>query len=760
MTTPTVQPDPTDLLRKALEATTSPALRDILTAILASEARSLFTARTFVPEDLVFGFGAAPAFWIVAEGQAFVERRSSQGRGLRPRCVKAGGVLGAVPGGHERAWPPVVDAYARAITSFSAAVLPQDAFPALLRACQGIARDLAFVDLRERVSGVVEQQLRAVPGLAYASSETLANLLARAHRRELGDGEVLLEQGVHAPAFYVVLQGTVLVRRRHDDGEIVENPAGAGQVLALPSVVGQIPTIESFVGQGPVLLAELPAATWRGTLAAHPALRRGVQTLLPAETFDLVLVQSDVPGAPLAEATSLLARALREDFADDTVIVRLVRPTDPEPPADPGGTPTLVVRCLPEEAPAKIRAALAARATRRGAADALFLHPDPAWVAAAAPVVSRVAWLTAGVDTFPGGPLRQTRLDRAALLAPVGQATVTSWPTGTVRLRLDFAAVRARAHDRTRLATGPDAATATVQGLRRWARALTERLVGIALGGGGSPGFAHIALIRALETRARLPIDMVAGTSFGALVGAWYSGVRQLDIRESARLQTMLAAGRKLNLCLTVGMLDTNPLARLVDRQFKGLHLADLERPFYPVSSEVDSGTVYVAREASLGQGVQMSGAFPPFFPPVLRRGNARLVDGGFVNNVPASVLRTEGASFVLASNSIGLLPPRRRDQEPGPIRDAAAALNPFGRLQDAIRAGLMLFHRIGDTQALAADASFESAFTGIAFWDFNRGQSVIDKVQADADAFADRVALGVALHGKKGNVRPYGTLA
>ncbi|MFN7147621.1 MAG: patatin-like phospholipase family protein, partial [Myxococcota bacterium] len=353
----------------------------------------------------------------------------------------------------------------------------------------------------------------------------------------------------------------------------------------------------------------------------------------------------------------------------------------------------------------------------------------------------RVAWLSPSAHTAPPGALRHVRLDRAALLRPVGDRANQLWPTGTVRLRLDFEVVRKRAADTRPVAEATAAEAATLEGVRRWGRGLTERLVGLALGGGGSPGFAHVALIRALEQRADIPIDVVAGTSFGALVGAWYAGVRQRGTQEPARLQTLLDAGRRLNACLAVGMLDTGPLAHVVDRQFGGLRLSDVEMPFFPVSSEVDSGTVFVGRAGTLGRAVQMSGAFPPFFPPVIRGTYARLVDGGFVNNVPASVLRTEGASFVIASNSIGLIPPRESHPGLPRLRRVLAALNPVGRVEDAIRAGMMLFHRIGDSQALYADVSYEAAYTGFEFWDFNRGQAVIDQVQETADAFAERLA-------------------
>ncbi len=749
------------LLEAARDSTTSAALREVLGVVLASGAASLFEARAFEPEEVLFPFDAPRELWVTARGQAYVERRSTQGRGLRPLCVEPGSLLGTIPGQAERPWPPACEAYARGITAVQVAVLPEARFGALLAACPGIERALAFLDLRGRVAEVVDLHLRAFPGLAHLSSETLGNLFARAERVDIAAGDVLHRQGEVPDRFYVVLEGTVTLTRAVPDCAPTEQRAGAGHLVGAASALAQVPALETAVADGPGLCAAVPFQTFRSMLTAHPMARRGVETLLPRDTFDLVLLQTDVIGTPLGELTTLLARALREDFGDRTAILHLTRPGAPAPPPhDAHGTPLLCVRAAtPDAVPAAIRDVLRAEAADGQAPDVYFLHPgEPALLAAAAPALSRVAWLTTTADSVPGGAFRGTRLDRAALLPPVGERLAPPWPTGTARLRLDFETVRRRAADARPLAEGPGADDPTVQGVRRWGRALTERLVGLALGGGGSPGFAHVALIRALETRARLPIDLVAGTSFGALVGAWYAGVVQLRKEEPARLQSLLDAGRKLNVCLTVGMLDTDPLARLVDRQLGGLRLGELERPFLPVSAEIDSGTVYVGRGTTLGRAVQMSGAFPPFFPPVIRGPRTRLVDGGFVNNVPASVLRTEGASFVIASNSIGLVPPRA--VHTSRTRRMLAALNPVGRVEDAMRAGLLLFHRIGDAQALFADVSYEAAYTGFQFWDFNRGQEVIDQVQASADLFADRVAIGLRAGRKMGNVRAFGAMA
>jgi predicted acylesterase/phospholipase RssA len=202
--------------------------------------------------------------------------------------------------------------------------------------------------------------------------------------------------------------------------------------------------------------------------------------------------------------------------------------------------------------------------------------------------------------------------------------------------------------------TGPTRRT-----LSRLARAVTDRTVGVALGGGGALGFSHIALLEGL-VEAGVPIDVVSGTSFGALVGAFYSaregeGLRMLrrDL-PSLQLATMGAM-------VWGGVLRDWVDARLVDPAGRPLALESTPVQFIPVATNALNLGAITPVQSSLGMGVWASGAVPPLYTAP-GGPDVRFLDGIYVANVPSDILASAGASYIIASNPISpptVSPPR-----------------------------------------------------------------------------------------------------
>jgi NTE family protein len=193
--------------------------------------------------------------------------------------------------------------------------------------------------------------------------------------------------------------------------------------------------------------------------------------------------------------------------------------------------------------------------------------------------------------------------------------------------------------------------------------------VALAMGGGGTRGVAHIGVLRVLE-REQIPIDCIAGTSIGAIIGGLYAaGVPIPKIESIFRTKAILRHFDTVPLSVRVALIPFFLLPRLVGyRPYEGLYrggifakflsglvspdkrnLEDLKHPaFWAVSSNLLDGTPYVIKEGDIGKALQASSAIPILRRPV-EIGDALLVDGGIVENLPVSQARKMGCDFVIA---------------------------------------------------------------------------------------------------------------
>lgn len=172
--------------------------------------------------------------------------------------------------------------------------------------------------------------------------------------------------------------------------------------------------------------------------------------------------------------------------------------------------------------------------------------------------------------------------------------------------------------------------------------------IGLALGSGSARGWAHIGMIQALAERD-VRVDYVAGTSIGALVGAFFAAGRIDTLKEFA-----LNLDRKQILCFfdivlpKSGLVDGNKVADFIGSYMKEMNIEDLSLPFCAVSTDISTGREVLIREGDIIEAVRASISVPGIFTPV-RKNGAVLVDGGLVNPVPVNVVREMGAEFVIA---------------------------------------------------------------------------------------------------------------
>ena len=173
----------------------------------------------------------------------------------------------------------------------------------------------------------------------------------------------------------------------------------------------------------------------------------------------------------------------------------------------------------------------------------------------------------------------------------------------------------------------------------RVGRFLTDRAVGLALGGGGARGFAHIGVLQALS-EASTPIDFIGGTSIGGLVGAQYAMGWDLPTMVSKNKE--IATKNNPFVAYTipiVSLMDTYKLDRMLQNLYGEVQIEDLWLNFFCVSTNISTGKKVVHRTGDLWKAIRATIAIPGFFVPFIDNGEL-LIDGGGFDNDPSLTMR------------------------------------------------------------------------------------------------------------------------
>jgi NTE family protein len=254
----------------------------------------------------------------------------------------------------------------------------------------------------------------------------------------------------------------------------------------------------------------------------------------------------------------------------------------------------------------------------------------------------------------------------------------------------------------------------------RASRLVRGSSVALALGGGGAFGFMHAGLVCALDEHG-FDIDVVAGVSFGSLVGALLVSGGVEDVTRVEEMWKGLVA------CSALGVLFRDTFAAYVDRALKGQRLRQTEIPLYPVGADVSVMEPFVLTRGTLGQAVQSASSVPGLLRAFKtgKKSRRRIVDGVVVDNVPAVVAWQAGADFVLGSN---VVPIEDKASLIGRVRQGLSRLplDPLVRLDDGIRSLYHMGGQMGRDRARLADMLFDSNLRGIDFYEFWRAREIM----------------------------------
>jgi len=184
--------------------------------------------------------------------------------------------------------------------------------------------------------------------------------------------------------------------------------------------------------------------------------------------------------------------------------------------------------------------------------------------------------------------------------------------------------------------------------LDRLARHLTGEAVGLVFSGGGARGYGHLGVVKALR-EAAVPIDVVGGTSFGAIVAAGVAAEWD-DAELRARFHDAFARSNPIRdyAWPAVALTKGREVTRRFRQHFGERRIEDLWRPCFAAACNLTQGTLVPQRRGPVWAALRASVAIPGLLPPWVVDGEL-LVDGGLLNNLPVDVMAAMGPGAIIA---------------------------------------------------------------------------------------------------------------
>ena len=249
---------------------------------------------------------------------------------------------------------------------------------------------------------------------------------------------------------------------------------------------------------------------------------------------------------------------------------------------------------------------------------------------------------------------------------------------------------------------------------------MQNRKVGLVLGSGAARGLAHIGVLEVLE-REGIPIDMIAGTSAGALVGALYAQGKDVSLIKNLALDLSL---KRLASLVDPALPRTGFIGGSKIKNWLGLviggdiEFSDLRIPFACVATDINSGEEVVIKQGLVVEAIRASISIPGIFTVVKWKGRY-LVDGSLVNPVPVNVVRGMGADFVIAINVIPDMSERAHHVGKGEAKEP----NIFRVIMQSLHIATYSLVRSG---LEGADIVIEPRMTHIGYGDFPQARECI----------------------------------
>lgn len=471
------------------------------------------------------------------------------------------------------------------------------------------------------------------------TEELLGDIEQRLAWRHVAREDVLVRQGEPAEGLFVIVSGRLRELAETGGGTKVVHESAAGQVVGSISVFSDTVQSTTVVAARDSMLLEFSREGFRELAGRYPKLHEWLARLLsirlhgvlhetrPRQPGTNILLVPASDGAPLEEFARQLAEALSRGAA-----CALVTSARLDALLGVAG-----IAQAPEGSPEdlRLRAWLQEQETHHRYT---IYVPDPTltnWTRlcnrqADEVVAVGVATAAPGLTEVEAETLRSEGQRRAKSRMTL----VLLHPPSTVRPRGTERWLKERRVDRHFHLRESDRGD-----LERFVRYVSGSEVGLVLSGGGSRGFAHAGVIRAIG-EAGLPIDMIAGVSMGAIIGAAFALTEDFDARVRSLKERFRKAFGDYTLPF-VSLTRGRRFDRMLQSVFGDANIEDLSIPYFCVSSNITRADIVVHRAGPVWWSLRATSSLPGLVPPVVHNGEL-LYDGCLLNNLPMDVMREE----------------------------------------------------------------------------------------------------------------------
>ncbi len=249
--------------------------------------------------------------------------------------------------------------------------------------------------------------------------------------------------------------------------------------------------------------------------------------------------------------------------------------------------------------------------------------------------------------------------------------------------------------------------------------------IALVLGAGSSKGFAHIGVLKILESN-KIPIHMIVGTSAGSAVGSLYAyGV------DAFSLQKMAISVNQGDIVDPVvipsnGFIKGEKLEEFINKSVKNTPMEKLKIPFYVVATDLERGREMIFGKGNTGTAVRASCSIPGIFRPVRISGKI-YVDGGVVSPVAVEAARRLGADVVIAVD----------------VSSGAERTVPEGTIETILQSINIMYSKLGAIQVSQADVAIKPKVGHIASADFSkRHEAILEGEKAAIEALPQIMAI------------------
>ena len=244
--------------------------------------------------------------------------------------------------------------------------------------------------------------------------------------------------------------------------------------------------------------------------------------------------------------------------------------------------------------------------------------------------------------------------------------------------------------------------------------------IAVVLGAGASKGFAHIGVLKVLESH-KIPIHMIVGTSAGSFVGSLYAyGYTPFE------LQTIAFGIQKDDVADYImpdnGFIKGEKIEIFINSKVKYTPIDKFKIPFYAVATNIQTGEEMVFGVGNTGKAVRASCSIPGIFNPVVIS-NKHYVDGGVVSPLAIDVARRYGADVVIAVD----------------ISSSVASLPPTGTIETIMQSIDIMYNKIASLQIKNADVVIRPKVGYIGSSDFaKRHEAIMEGEKAAIEAMPE----------------------